>query len=133
MNYQSDKYKNIIAQAWTGMLLLLFLMLFTDLIEGGIHGDFSFLAKDPGVSGLWFIVVVACINLSLQLIIKTFNNRIIRRFVFVMSISYTLIFIAHQTNHLIAGEAFDYHTVLDLTHHVFGIWGSIAAYKWLKC
>lgn len=114
------------------MLFLLFLMMLTDLVEFGMAGDFSPLTKDPGIAGLWFIVVMTCVNVLTQMCLQVFDARLSRWIFFYLTIIYTLTIISHQVNHLIAGESFDIHFLLDITHHILGIWASIAAYQWAK-
>jgi hypothetical protein len=124
--------RNIIAKSWQGMLMLLFLMMFTDIIECGMKNDFTFLIKDPGTKGLWFIAIVTIVNVITQVSIHTFESKSFRWFVFGVSILYTLFFIGHQVVHLANGEGADFHFFLDITHHILGIWASIYAYKWAK-
>ena len=127
---RSEKWRHIIAQAWAGMLCLLLLMMLTDLTEAGMQGDFSGLAKDPGTGGLWFIVIVAAVNVLFQVCVRAFASAAFRWAAFSASSLYTLIFLGHQATHMLMGEGFDMHAILDLTHHALGIWASIAAYRW---
>lgn len=130
--YEYPQTRNIIAKGWSGMLFLLFLMMITDIVECGIKNDFSFLTKDPGSKGLWFIVIMTIINVSIQILVQTFESKKFRWFVFSLTLLYTLFFIGHQVVHLVMGEGIDIHFFLDITHHLLGIWAVIFAYKWAK-
>ena len=130
MNIDSDRLRHIVVQGWAGMLSLLLLMMLTDLMEFGMKGDFSPLSKDPGTGGLWFIAVVICINVLVQISVRSFDGKYFRWAIFGATTLYTLVFIGHQTTHLMLGEGFDIHAVLDITHHILGIWASAAAFRW---
>jgi hypothetical protein len=121
--------KRIVIQGWTGMLFLLVLMMITDLIEFGMRGDFSALAKDPGMKGLWFIAVVACINVLGQIFVLIARSKRSRWAIFLFSSIYTLTFVGHQFVHVLGGEQFDIHSVLDISHHILGACASVAAYR----
>jgi len=131
MTVASDKLRSIVAQGWMGMLALLLLMMLTDLTEFGMKGDFSPLLRDPGMRGLWFIVVMASVNVLVQMAVRTFEGAGFRRLTLGATVLYTLMFVGHQVTHLAKGEGFDLHTVLDVVHHALGIWASVAAYRWL--
>ena len=132
MDMDNEKLRRVIVQGWLGMLLLLFLMIITDIVEFGMRGDFSPLNKDPGIAGLWFIVVMTCVNVLTQMFLQVTEVKIKRWVIFYLTVIYTFTIIAHQINHLIAGEGFDIHFILDITHHILGVWASIAAYRWAK-
>jgi len=131
MAASQDPLRNIIVQGWMGMLSLLLLMMLTDLTELGMKGDFSPLRRDPGIGGLWFIVVMVSVNVLVQISVRTFEGSVFRRLVFGATALYTLIFVGHQVTHLLAGEGFDVHTVLDVVHHTLGVWAAFAAYRWM--
>lgn len=124
--------KNIISKGWSGMLFLLFLMMLTDIIEGGMKKDFTLLIQDPGIRGLWFIAFMTITNVCVQMAIYTFEDRNFRWFVFGLTLFYTLFFIGHQLNHILSGEGIDIHFFLDITHHAIGFWATRYAYKWAK-
>lgn len=126
----ADRWRNIIVQGWAGMLFLLLLMMLTDLNEFGMRGDFSALVKDPGVGGLWFIVIMACINVLAQISVRTFEHNFFRWMIFGATVIYTLLFVYHQVTHLAPGLVFDFHFAMDLVHHTLGVWASVAAYRW---
>ncbi len=75
MDIVNEKIRRVIVQGWLGMLLLLFLMIITDIVEFGMRGDFSPLNKDPGTAGLWFIVVLTCVNVLTQMFIQVTEER----------------------------------------------------------
>jgi hypothetical protein len=131
MTFANDKLRNIVVHGWMGMLSLLLLMMLTDLTEFGMKGDFSPLRRDPGMGGLWFIVVMVSVNVLAQIAVRTFEGKVFRRLIFGATACYTLIFVGHQVTHLIKGEGFDIHTILDIVHHTLGIWASVAAYRWV--
>jgi hypothetical protein len=132
MHMGSPKLQGIISQGWVGRLFLLLLMMLTEITEFGMKGDLSPLRSDPGKGGLWFIVIAASANALIQVSVKTFDSAPFRWFIFALSFLYTLIFVGHQTTHLMLGEGFDIHFVLDLVHHILGIWSTVAAYKWSR-
>lgn len=128
----ADKLRNVIVQGWAGMLFLLFLMTLVDLNLLGMGGDFSALNIDPGVGGLWFVVIMACINVLLQISVRTFENKPFRWLVFGASVIYTLLFVIHQVEHMSSVLVLDYHFIIDMIHHTLGIWASVAAFRWAK-
>jgi hypothetical protein len=132
MKNDNLKVRSIIIKGWSGMLFLLLLMMITDLVECGMKNDFTLLLRDPGISGLNFIVIMTVTNVLVQIALLTFENKKFKWFVFVLTLLYTLVFIGHQANHLIAGEGIDIHFFLDLTHHLLGIWATIFAFRWTQ-
>jgi len=129
-NLFADKLRNMVVQGWAGMLFLLFLMTLVDLDLLGMSGDFSALNVDPGTGGLWFVVIMACINVLIQISVRAFENKPFRWLVFAVSVIYTLLFVIHQVEHMSSVFVLDYHFVIDMVHHTLGIWASVAAFRW---
>lgn len=71
-----------------------------------------------------------CANVVMQMIIRVIRKKHWRWFAFFSTLIYTLFFLAHQINHLVSGEGFDIHFVIDVTHNILGFWASWSAYKW---
>ena len=117
-----------IAQSYVAMLLLLQMMFVTDLVELGMKGDFSPLLRDPGTTGLWVMVGVACLNVLGQLSARFVQGRA-RWALFALTLAYTLFFVGHQAEHLVAGDGVDMHFLLDLAHHGAGLIGTLSAYR----
>ena len=131
-----SRYRAIIAQAWSGMLAVLLTMFIADLVRLSIGGQFSelaaSLAADPGRNGLWILVCLICANALIQVAVRTFDALPFRRGVFWVSVAYTAFFVLHQVLHVMSGEGFSIHTILDLTHHALGAWACWASYQWGK-
>lgn len=117
-----------IAQGYGAMFLLLLMMLATDLVELGMRGDFAGLATDPGTAGLWVLVVIACLNVLGQLSARHVQGRA-RWALFALTLAYTLFFMGHQLDHLLAGAGLDMHFLLDLAHHGTGVVATLAAWR----
>lgn len=132
MDKENFKIQSIISKSFAGMLSLLFLMMLTDITECGMKNDFTLLQKDPGIKGLYFISAMTIINIILQTTIFTNKHVIFKYTVLVISVLYTLFFIAHQVIHLTSGEGIDIHFFLDLTHHILGIIAISYSYRWTK-
>ena len=132
MDNQNLKIVTSISKAFSGMLFLLFLMMLTDITECGMKNDFTLLLKDPGIKGLYFISTMTIINVLIQVSVFSFGNILFRYSILILSILYTLFFLAHQIIHLTAGEGIDIHFFLDITHHLLGAWAIIYSYKWTK-
>lgn len=131
-----SRYRAITVQAWSGMLAVLLAMLLADVVRLAMRGSYEDLAEslgdDPGSSGLWILVGLICLNALLQVAVRTFAGPGFRRAVFWTSAAYTAFFVFHQAAHIWAGERFSLHTILDLTHHVLGLWACWASSRWLK-
>lgn len=136
MSQLEKKYQGIVVQGWVGMLFLLLTMFITDIIELAMRGDYTetsnFLSKDPGAAGLWFLSFLICANVLAQMSIRAISANKCRWWVFGITIGYGLFFFLHQAVHLLNGEGFDIHFVIDITHNILAIWASWAAYKWSK-
>jgi hypothetical protein len=134
MNHEESKYQSILLQGWVGMLFLLLTMFITDIVEQAIKGSFesfsAFMAKDPGFVGLWFLACLICANVLAQMAIRVIHKKQCRWIAFYTTLIYTLFFLTHQVVHLIAGEGFDIHFIIDITHNILGFWASWAAFKW---
>lgn len=128
------RYRAITAQSWSGMLVVLLAMLIADMDRLAIQGSYGelsqSLAADPGLTGLWVLVSLMCLNSLVQVSVHTFDAPLFRRAVFWTSVAYTAFFVLHQATHIIAGERFSLHTILDLTHHVLGLWACWASSRW---
>ena len=132
MQLNENRMRSIIAQGLTGMFFLLLCMFITDYVEYGMKGDFSALNHDPGLKGIWILTFVMCMNVLMQIAIQTFNNNTFKWLTFGFAVLYTLFFVMHQVGHALQGETFDMHTIFDVTHHIIGIWTTVAAYKWAR-
>jgi hypothetical protein len=133
---EGSRYRAMTAQAWSGMLAVLLAMLVADLDRLAMRGSYEDLAEslsgDPGVGGLWILTGLICANALLQVAIRTFDARSFRRAVFWLSAAYTAFFVVHQVVHIWSGERFTLHTILDVTHHVLGVWACWASSHWLR-
>lgn len=126
-----EQFRRIITQAWTGMFLLLLMMMVADLVEMGMTGQFSLLSRDPGVTGLRFIIVVACSNVVAQAGVVVAQSKSSRWAIFGFAVVYLLVFVGHLVNHAVM-EGLGFHSLLDFAHTSLGIWASIAAYRLAK-
>jgi len=127
-----DKIKNVIVQGYVGMLFLLIIMTVSDLTVAGLSKNFDLLQNDPGTIGLWMTAVILSINVLIQISVRTFDSKKFRQSIYVASIIYTLLFVAHQIFHFAAGEGVTIHLLYDITHHIIGVWVIIYARKWVK-
>ena len=129
---KEENIKSIIVQGYVGMLFLLVMMTLSDLTAAGISQNLNLLQNDPGIVGLWMTAILLCINILIQIAIRTFNDRKFRQSIYVASIIYMLLFVAHQIFHFVAGDGVTIDLMYDITHHVIGIWVIIYARKWAK-
>ncbi len=136
MSELEKKYQALVAQGWSGMLFLLLTMFITDLVELSLPGDFKALSMrlslDPGMVGLWVLAGIICLNVVGQMAIRAVYKRSCRWWVFGVTVAYVAFFLLHQIVHLLNGEGFDIHFILDTTHHVVGFWAIWAAYRWAR-
>lgn len=131
-----SKYQGIVVQGWMGMLVLLLTMFITDLVEFSMRGEYqelsALLSTDPGAGGLWVLSILICFNVIAQMSIRSVHRSGCRWRVFWFTVGYVAFFVIHQVVHLLNGDGFDIHFILDTTHHVIGVWSAWAAYKWAK-
>lgn len=136
MQQRAKTYRDLIAQGWAGMLFLLLTMLIADIVELAMQGDYggtsAQLLKDPGIAGLWFLSALICLNVLVQMAVRATPHNKYHVWIFLLTASYGLFFLAHQIVHLLSGEGFDIHFVLDITHHILAGWASWAAFKWSR-
>lgn len=129
-------YQALTAQGWSAMLLLLLAMFITDLVEFSMRGAYQALSAqlrdDPGAVGLWLLSVLICLNVIAQMAIRSVHHDRCRWRVFWFTAAYAVFFMGHQLVHLFAGEGLDIHFVLNVTHHLIGIWAAWAAYRWAR-
>lgn len=129
-----SRFQSITAQAWAGMLALLFMMFLVDLERFAMQGDYAGLAQslahDPGVWGLRVLVGLVCLNGLMQVATRTFSSPGFRLATVGLTAAYALFFLLHQVVHLWGGEPLGLHTALDLTHHTLGAWGTWSAWRW---
>src|SRR3989344_4122685 len=129
---EKDNIRNIIVQEYVGMLFLLIMMTVSDLTIAGLSKNLDLLQNDPGVIGLWMTAVLLCINVLIQITIRTFDGKKFRQGIYVISIIYMLLFVAHQIFHFVAGDGVTIDLIYDTTHHIIGVWVIIYAHKWAK-
>ncbi len=134
MTEKQRKYQNLVLQGWVGMLFLLLTMFITDIVQVSIQSDFeglsNFLAADPGIKGLWFLAFLICINVLTQMSIRAINKSKCIWSVACLTALYTLFFFGHQVEHLLSAQSIDVHFIINITHHILGVWATVCAYKW---
>src|SRR3989344_7282247 len=96
---KEEKIRSIVVQGYVGMLFLLVMMTVSDLTLAGLSQNFNLLQNDPGTVGLWMTAVLLCINVLIQIAIRTFDGKQFRQSIYVASIIYMLLFVAHQIFH----------------------------------
>lgn len=124
--------QSIIAQGYVGMLFLLVMMTVSDLTVAGLSKNLDLLQNDPGTIGLWMTAVLLCINVLIQIAVRTFDGKKFRQSIYVASIIYMLLFVAHQIFHFAAGDGVTIDLMYDTTHHIIGVWVIVYARKWAK-
>ena len=129
---KKDNIRSIIVQGYVGMLFLLVMMTVSDLTVAGLSQNFDLLQNDPGTVGLWMTAVVLCINVLIQIAVRTFDGKKFRQSIYVLSIIYMLLFVAHQIFHFAVGDGVTIDLLYDITHHIIGIWVIIYAFKWSR-
>lgn len=133
MNSENKQLRELVAIGWIMMLMVIVLMFIIDLSKSAIYTDFSKWASDPGYGGLKALIVVLTIYLFMPMLIRTVNARWFRWTVVVLTIFFTLFFIAHQISHMLAGDKpMSIFHVLDFSHHVLGIWTASLAVIWAR-
>lgn len=132
MKMKKEDIRNIIVQGYVGMLFLLIIMTVSDLTIAGLSQNFDILQNDPGIIGLWMTAVFLSINVLIQISIRTFNGKKFRQSIYIISIIYMLLFVAHQIFHFANGDGITINLMYDITHHILGIWVIIYARKWAK-
>jgi hypothetical protein len=132
MIMEKDNIKSVIVQGYVGMLFLLIMMTVSDLTVAGLSKNLDLLQNDPGIVGLWMTAVLLCINVLVQIAIRTFDGKKFRQGIFVISVIYVLLFLAHQIFHFAAGDGVTIDSMYDVTHHIIGVWVIIYARKWAK-
>lgn len=115
------------------MIVLLIMMFLADYIRLGIGGDFSSLKSDPGISGLWILAVLVCLNLLAQVWVQAAEGRAAKLILAGFIALYGLFFLGHQLVHYMSGGfAFDVHVLLDTFHHLFAGIALWAGIKWIR-
>jgi hypothetical protein len=130
---QDIRLRRIVSTCLSGLLILLIMMFLADYIRLGISGDFSSLASDPGIPGLWLLTALVCLNLFAQVSVQISENRLVKRIVTGFVGFYGLFFLGHQLIHYRSdGFTADVHVLLDASHHILAaiaLWHGI---KWAK-
>src|SRR3989344_4007770 len=127
-----EKIRSVIVQGYVGMLFLLAMMTVSDITAAGLSKNFDLLQNDPGTIGLWMTAVLLCINVLIQIAVRTFDGKKFRQSIYVVSIIYMLLFVAHQIFHFATGDGVSIDLMYDITHHIIGVWVIIYARKWAK-
>ncbi|MBX2809742.1 MAG: hypothetical protein KTR20_14045 [Cellvibrionaceae bacterium] len=133
MQYSFSKYRDLAAQGWVMMFLLVLSMFVINLVKSSIFQDFSGWQFDPGEGGLLILVVVMVVYAFMPMFIKTFQARFFRIIAIIVAVFFTLFFIAHQLNHMIVdGRPIDFLQTLDFAHHIMGSWVAVLTFLWLR-
>ncbi|MBL1261539.1 MAG: hypothetical protein COB33_013520 [Thiotrichaceae bacterium] len=133
MNITESKYKSIVAQGWTMMFFVFLAMFVTDLTKSAITTDFSKWSTDPGLGGLSILIVIMGVYTFMPMLIQSYSGRWFRWLVVGVTVFFTLFFMAHQATHLLAGDKpFGIMHLLDIAHHILGVWVVVSASLWAK-
>lgn len=125
--------RTLVAQGWTMMFLIFLAMFVADLTKSAVFQDFSKWSEDPGYGGLMILLGIMSIYAFMPMLVLSISAKWFRGTVVGITVFFTLFFIAHQLTHLTAGDKpFGMIHILDFTHHILGIWVTIAAVLWVK-
>jgi len=74
---------------------------------------------------------MACIYVFVPMFVLIVSARWFRSVVVGVTVLMTLFFVAHEISHLLSGDKpFGIRHILDFSHHILGVWVTIAATKW---
>lgn len=127
------KLRRIISTCLSGMIVLLIMMFLSDYVRLGGEGDFSSLKEDPGMSGIWILAVLVCLNLFAQVSVQATNVKSVKMLLIGFIGLYGLFFLSHQLIHYKSeGFSFDVHVLLDASHHLLAFIALWHGFKWIK-
>jgi len=133
MQQRYDALQSRIAQGWTSMFFMVLCGFLTDLIKSAVGNDFDKWKTDPGYMGLSMVSVVMAIYIFMPMLIRTINAHWFRWLVVVLTVFFSLFFVAHQVAHALSGtRPFDMIHVFDFGHHILGIWVTVLASRWAR-
>jgi hypothetical protein len=122
-----------IAIGWIMMFFVLLAMFVVDLAKSAINENFENWSQDMNEGGLMIMLVIMCIYIFIPMLTLVINAKWYRGFVIGITAFITLFFIAHEIAHMLTGDMpFGLRHILDFSHHILGVWVTIAAVKWSK-
>ena len=128
------RYRAIIAQAWSGMLMVLMIGLVVDLWGLLLKSSYEQLTESlraaAGLRLLWFLAFLTCLSSLIQVGVRTFDSPAFRGFVFCASSVYIAVLLLYTAIDTILLPHFDFHTILSLTHIILGVWACWASARW---
>lgn len=127
------RYRKVLANAWVAMGILVLSMYATDLLSGAVANDFKRFSSDPGPGGALIMGILFTLYAFLPVLVREFDWLSFRWFVCIVTIYVTCFFFVHQLSHIMKSSDFAVRYIVDVGHHLMGLWASYASIRWLRC
>lgn len=115
------------------MFLVFLANIVMDLVRITVEGSTQEWARHLGMPGVKFILAVMTVYALLPVLVRTLAAHWFRYVVVGLTVLMSLFVGAHEVSHLTAGDKpFGLLHLLDLTHHILGIWVTVAAVLWAR-
>jgi hypothetical protein len=126
-----------IVHAWIGMFIVFASMLLMQVLQLLIDDNVEMLYLDPGISGMKVLISIeafyAMMMVLTHLVHPVAKLRPLRWLLMVAGLLTWMYFITHHAGHYTQNERPDFFSnVLDLTHHVLGLWLVITSVRWAR-
>jgi len=129
---KSERMRNIIAQGWLSILLILITMaivsVLQDVLDGNLQGALN---ARGGHKELWYTTILFIVAAAMPFLIKIFEAKTFKWTVFVITLLWTLSFMVSWVRDRVTAQGHYYH-LLFLAHSIVSIWTTIVAYNWAR-
>ena len=130
---RSEHWRSIVAQGWTIMFMVFLANIVMDIVRNTVMNSSTQWANHLGMTGVKFVTVIMAIYAVMPVLIRTLSVRWFRYVVVACTALITLFVAAHEVSHLVAADKpFGVLHILDILHHVLGIWVIVATVMWIR-
>lgn len=126
-------YQQSLALGWMAMAVLMVMTMVAPLVHSAIQTDFSEYAYHPGPNGLDAYCVAISVYVGMAVLTQRLDFIWLRWLNVALFLSVTLFELLHQVMHFRNGMVHGLMLqVMDIVHHLIGIWMVALAYRWLR-
>ncbi len=130
----AEKWRNLVAQGWTTMLLIFLANLQMDVIRASVERKLLNWADHLGPQGIQIVLVVMAIYAVMPLLVRSIPVRPFIVVVVMLTFFMGLFVAAHEISHITTtrDKPFGILHILDLLHHVVAAFVMFAGIMWFR-
>jgi hypothetical protein len=133
MQQQEPSTAHFIAQGWVMMFLVFIAVLMMEFVTASVADDLSIFRNPDGQRMLRVVIFVVMLHALMPLLVWKLDAAWFRWTVLCITGVFTVAMIGHQWIHVLRDDRpVGLLNLLDITHHVLGLWVTTAAWRWVR-